>query len=91
MSFLLPAERCLLTVFGAVRRRLSRGLLFATFVLRDSLRQLVTRTLILIAGFGETNRSLRIGEDSRNNRLQLVINQRVQAVPARERQVQMVL
>src|SRR6266446_3663461 len=72
-------------------RRLSLGLLFAILVLSDSLRQGVTRALILIACLGEADPDLSIGEYLRNYRLQFVINQRVQTEPARQRQVQMVL
>src|SRR6185503_19487409 len=60
-------------------------------MLRNSLRQFVTRAFKLIACFGETDLVPGIGEDPRNNRLQLFINQLVQAQPARERQVKMVL
>src|SRR2546422_3917556 len=64
---------------------------FSILVLCDSLREAVSRALILIARLGEANRTLSIGEYPRNNRLQLVTNQRVQTELPSKRQVQMVL
>src|SRR2546426_497525 len=65
--------------------------LFVTLVLGDSLREFVTRALVLISGFGEADSGLSVGEHARHNRLQGFDNQRVQTELARERQVLMVL
>ena len=66
-------------------------LLLAILVLCDSLRETVTRALVLVARLSKPDCTLSIGEDTRNNRLQFVINQRVQTKPACECQVEMIL